>query len=54
MCGCFSGGEDLGEMQGADASLLAMERAVDLHQAAVVGCGADFGAGVKHGSDFFG
>ena len=36
-------GEDLREVHGSDAGALAMQRALDVHEAAVVAGGADFG-----------
>jgi len=41
-------------VEGLYAGVLAMERALDVHQAAVVAGGADFGAGGEDGGGFFG
>jgi hypothetical protein len=47
-------GEDLGEVKGLYAGVLAVERALEVHQAGVVAGGADFGAGAEDGGGFFG
>jgi hypothetical protein len=46
--------EDLGKVYGLDAGALPVQTAEDVHEAGIIDCGADFGAGIFDAAKFVG